>query len=319
VGDEKKLVLRAARRALRAEMPRRVDLLIAAVDDAFALTADHQVIWDSVPVARLLRGAVPLRPRVLVLESEFLDGPQRERVRRRLQAWLDDQIRTDLAPLFAAETMARDTAALRGPLHRLTEALGLIVGADEETMSPELRPRLRALGVRSGRFGLFMPSLMKPRAATMRVRLWALHHGVPVPALPNAALVSVPSHQPDWPAGFAAMAGWVEVGPILLRLDIAEKIARELGYRARRGPTALPSGLASRFAIKPDMLPAVLRQLGFRVSPAAGLGPDQHGPPAPAMLMPVRRRRPTITQSAPTVATGGPFAALAVLRRGGAR
>ena len=29
--------------------------------------------------------------------------------------------------------------ALRGPLHRLTESLGLIPGLDEETLAPELR------------------------------------------------------------------------------------------------------------------------------------------------------------------------------------
>ena len=34
VGDEKKLVLRAARRALREEMPRRVAALEAAPDNA---------------------------------------------------------------------------------------------------------------------------------------------------------------------------------------------------------------------------------------------------------------------------------------------
>jgi ATP-dependent RNA helicase SUPV3L1/SUV3 len=115
------------------------------------------------------------------------------------------------------------------------------------------------------------------------------------------------------------MAGWVEAGPILLRLDIAEKIAAELGYRCRRGPAALPSGLASRFAIKPDMLPAVLRPLGFRVLPGAGLGPDQHGPPAPPMLVGLRRRRPAVEEPAPVKVASGPFAALAVLRRGGAR
>jgi ATP-dependent RNA helicase SUPV3L1/SUV3 len=115
------------------------------------------------------------------------------------------------------------------------------------------------------------------------------------------------------------MAGWVEAGPILLRLDIAEKIAGELGYRCRRGATALPSGLASRFAIKPDMLPAVLRQLGFRVLPAAGLGPDQHGPPAPPMLVPLRRRRPVAEVPEAARTENGPFAALAVLRQGGAR
>jgi ATP-dependent RNA helicase SUPV3L1/SUV3 len=320
VGDEKKLVLRAARRALRAEMPRRVAMLEAAPAEAFTLTDDHRLMWEGAPVARLVRDAVPLRPRVQVLDSEFLDGVERERVRARLQSWVDLQIRTDLAPLFAAETLARSDASLRGPVHRLTESLGLIPGVDEPTLTAELRPRLRAMGVRSGRFALFMPALMKARPAAMRARLWAVHRGVPMPALPNAALVSVPAHQPDWPAGFAAMAGWVEAGPILLRLDIAEKVAGELAYRSRRGPAALSSGLASRFAIKPDMLPAVLRQLGFRVLPAAALVGDQQGPPAPPMVIPLRRRRPLAPQSvAPVTGAGGPFAVLAALRSGGAR
>ncbi|HEX3573084.1 MAG TPA: helicase-related protein [Rhodopila sp.] len=320
VGDEKKLVLRAARRALRAEMPRRVNVLEAASDDMFALTQDHRVTWDSAPVARLIRGSMPLRPRVQVLDSEFLDGAERERVRGRLQSWLDGQIRADLAPLFAAEALAGNHPPLRGPVHRLIESFGLIPGLDDDTLSAEVRPRLRAIGVRSGRFALFMPALLKARAAAMRVRLWAVYRGISMPALPNAALVSLPAHQPDWPPDFASMAGWIEAGPILLRLDIAEKVAGELGYRSRRGPVALPSGLASRFAVRPDMLPAVLRQLGFRVVPAAGLAADQQGPPAPAMLMPLRRRRPPVPEvPEPMRPASGPFAALAVLRSGGAR
>jgi ATP-dependent RNA helicase SUPV3L1/SUV3 len=161
----------------------------------------------------------------------------------------------------------------------------------------------------------------------MRVRLWAAHHGVAVPELPASALVSVPADQPDWPPGFGAMAGWIEAGPVLLRLDIAEKIAGELGYRTRRGPAALPAGLASRLSVKADLLPAVLRPLGFRVLPGGGLTPEQHGPPAPAMVMPLRRRpfadahRPGAARRAharpPAQAEvpSGPFAKLAALRR----
>ncbi len=321
VGDEKKLVLRAARRALRAEMPRRIAVLEAAPDEALALTADHRLTWDSVPIARLVRGSMALRPRVRVLDSEFLDGAERERIRVLLQSWLDGQIRADLAPLFAAEALARSHPALRGPVHRLIEALGLIPGVDEETLSVDLRPRLRALGIRSGRFALFIPALIRSRPLTMRARLWALHRGVPMPVLPAAALVSLPVHQPEWPPEFAAMAGWVEAGPILLRLDIAEKVTGELAYRARRVPAALPSGLASRFGISPDMLPAVLRRLGFRILPAAGLVDDQQGPPTPAMLVPLRRRRTAMTATpvSPVKVSGGPFAALAALRRGGVR
>ena len=104
VGDEKKLVLRAARRALRAEMPRRVEALAAAADSAFALMGDHRLAWNGVPVARLASGTQKLRPRVQVLDSEFLDGAARERVRVRLQAWLDGQIQADLAPPWPAIT-----------------------------------------------------------------------------------------------------------------------------------------------------------------------------------------------------------------------
>jgi ATP-dependent RNA helicase SUPV3L1/SUV3 len=320
VGDEKKLVLRAARRALRAEMPRRVALLANAPDSDFALTDTHRLTWETVAVARMVKGAEPLRPRIHVLDSEFLDGAERERVRARLQNWLDGQIRADLAPLFAAETQAQADASLRGPLHRLMQGMGLIPGADPETLGHDLRPRLRALGVRSGRFALFMPALLKPRSTAMRARLWAVFHAVDVPPLPAGALVSVPAEQSGWPPGFAAMAGWVEAGPILVRLDIAEKIAGEMGYRARRGPAAIPNGLASRLAIKADLLPAVLRHLGFRVLPAAALDPGQMGPPAPAMLTPLRRARPPHTPVRPApVKASGPFAALAVLRQGGAR
>ncbi|HVY17438.1 MAG TPA: helicase-related protein, partial [Rhodopila sp.] len=324
-GEEKKLVMRAARRALRASMPAQVNRLEAAGDEDFAFTPDHRLLWEGASVARLVRGVSPLRPRVQVLESEFLDGSERERVRAKLQAWLQARIAADLAPLFAAEAAAQASPALRGPLHRMTEALGLVPGEDEETLAHDIRPKLRELGVRSGRFALFMPALMKPRAAAMRMRLWSLFQGVKLAALPNAALVSVPADQPAWPAGFAAAAGWIAAGPILLRLDIAERIAGELGHRARRGPAVLPAGLASRMAIKPDLLPVVLRALGFRVLPAGGLAPDQVGPPAPPMLTPLRRPRPQremarrpakMREADPVrVAHTGPFAALAALRR----
>lgn len=82
----------------------------------------------------------------------------------------------------------------------------------------------------------------------------------------------------------------------------------------------MPPGLASRFAIKPDMLPAVLRPLGFRILPAAALGADEQGPPAPAMLLPLRRRRPVLPEASPPAkVANGPFAALATLKIGGAR
>ena len=72
--------------------------------------------------------------------------------------------------------------------------------------------------------------------------------------------------------GFAAALGWVAAGPVLLRLDVAEQVAGELGWATRDGPRAVPAGLASRLSIKPDLLPVALRALGFRVVPGVGTG-----------------------------------------------
>jgi ATP-dependent RNA helicase SUPV3L1/SUV3 len=312
VGDEKRLVQRAARRALREEIPRRVATVETAADAAFAIGDDNALVWDGASIARLRRGNSALRPRVQVLDSEFLDGAQRERLRIRLQRFVDDRVSHDLAPLLAVADRGNLHQQFRGLLHRLTEALGLITSDEGDTLAPPARAALKAIGVKAGRFGLFLPPLLKPRAAAMRSRLWGLQHGVAVPELPPPEVVSL-LHRPDWPAGFADAMGWLEAGPVLLRLDIAERVAAELAWAARRGATAMPAGLASRFSLKADLLPVVLRRLGFRVVPAEVLAAHAYGPPAPAMLLPLRRRRP-VTSDVPQVDAHGPFAALAALR-----
>ena len=82
---------------------------------AFALGDDSTLTWDGAPIARLKRGTSALRPRVQVLDSEFLDGAQRERLRIRLQRFLDDQVRADLAPLLAAAERAAGLSRLPRP------------------------------------------------------------------------------------------------------------------------------------------------------------------------------------------------------------
>ena len=324
VGDEKKLVWRAARRALREEMPRRVGRAEAAPDSEFGWTDNdgtaghdspgHRITWDGVAIARLCPGSSALRPRVEVLDSEFLDGAQRERLRTRLQAYVEARTRADLAPLFAVMAHAEALREARGKLHRLSEGLGVVPEASVEALAPALRGQLKQIGVRAGRFALFIPALLKPRPAAMRARLWALQHGVRVPELPASGLVSL-SSPPDWPPGFAAVAGWLETGPVLLRLDVAERVAGELAWATWHGATVLPAGLAGRFAVKAELVPAVLRALGFRVLPGGSLGQGGFGPPTPAMLAPLKRRRVAPVELPDEPHRPGPFAALAALKR----
>jgi ATP-dependent RNA helicase SUPV3L1/SUV3 len=285
--EERKLVLRAARRALREEMPRRVTLLEAAEDGAFAVTGAHRVTWDGNEVARLRPGPEAGKPQVEVLPSELLDGAQRERVRARLALFVESWIKRELAAIEAVEEKAAADGALRGPAYLLRESLGLAYGATEERVAPELRQRLKAIGVRAGRFALYLPEALKPRAMALRAQLWALSRNIETPALPSGGLVAI--HPPnDWPAGFAQAIGWIQAGPMLVRLDVAERIAADLGFQTRRAPSVVPPDLASRLGLKADALPAALETLGFRLLPATDLPEGQYGPPTPARVGMVR-------------------------------
>ena len=133
-GPERRLVLRAARRALREWMPRRVEAIEAAEDAALAWGDDHRLRWDGVAVARLRPGPSLLRPTIDVHDSEHLDGPRRERVRVRLQHFVTACLERALGPLLAAEARAAGDPALRGVMHRLIEAGGVLPGATETTI-----------------------------------------------------------------------------------------------------------------------------------------------------------------------------------------
>ena len=315
VGDERKLVLRAARRALREEMPRRLRRLEEANDAELAWLPSQRVTWDGAAIARVRRGAGPLQPQVEPIGTEFLDGAMRERVRVRLQSFVSARLAERLAPLFRALAAADREPALRGALHLLGEATGVMPMASLPDVPAEVRGRLAALGVHAGRFGLFMPMLLKSRAAATRALLWALWHEVATPTLPAPGLVSL-SPPGDWPPGFAAAMGWLHAGPLLVRRDVAERLAADLAWVSRGRRIPLPPGLASRLSIRAELLPPVLHALGVRLFPAELLGTEQYGPPAPAMMASVRPARAPASMhgEAPRPPPAGPFAVLAKLR-----
>ncbi|MCX8132883.1 MAG: helicase-related protein, partial [Roseococcus sp.] len=301
--EEKRVVLRAARRALAQEMPRRLAALEIARAEAFGLTPEHRITWDGAEIARLRPGSEPGKPLIEVLASEFLDGPQRERVRTKLAAWLEGMLAKDLAAIAAAEKKAEEDNTLRGPAFQLRETLGLKPGDAQRGMGTELRAKLKAIGIRAGRFALYVPEALKPRAMALRAQLWALGRDIPTPPLPAPGLVSIPADGAlalHWPPGFAETIGWVPAGPVLLRLDVAERVAADLGYVTRRAPAPLPPETLGRLGIRGDQLGAVLAGLGFRLVAPAPLPADMYGPPAPVLVAWARPER------APRRARGAP-------------
>jgi ATP-dependent RNA helicase SUPV3L1/SUV3 len=280
-GEAQRALLRAARRMMGEEVARRVAWLEASPDAAFRLDDANRIMWQPpsaagdapwAAVARLRAGPEPARPRIDPVDSEFLDDPRRRRVVARLVAWLQVQIAGALAPLQHAHGASLDDGLLRGLVHQLNEMLGIIPAAVTPPMAREQRAAARRLGIRIGRFATFLPALLKPAPARLRAALRAAALGQAPPRLPPPGAVSLPIpadpalNPADWLA-----CGWLVAGPLLVRLDIAERIAADLAAAARGAvtPVPLPPQLAQHLGCSAALVPAVVRHLGVRVLPGA--------------------------------------------------
>ena len=257
-------LLAAANRALRTLVRDRVQGLEGDPDGAFVLGPGAEILWRGGPVARLVPGESALAPQVDVLATELLDPPLRERVRRRLAAWLDGHLRSALGPLFALREKA-PAGAVRGLAFVLGEGLGAVarrtVGAQVAALDPDDRRALSRLGVTVGRFALFLPALQHPEAMRLRARLFAARHGLAAAAGPDGS-PSVPNDLAR-PLAFYTACGYLPLGPRAVRLDRLERAAAILSRLSRTGPFVPPKDLPSILGCRPADLPAVLSAMGY--------------------------------------------------------
>ena len=79
-------------RCWRGELADRADALAAAPDEAIALKANGRIVWAGSEIARLERGETALKPRIQLFADEHLAAADRERVQKRLEAWLEAEL-----------------------------------------------------------------------------------------------------------------------------------------------------------------------------------------------------------------------------------
>jgi ATP-dependent RNA helicase SUPV3L1/SUV3 len=222
-GEDARPLMAAARRALSQEIPRRCRQLEADDDGSFLLDSEGRIQWRGAPVARLRPGAGVLAPEIRALDSDLLDGPQRQRIAERAKDWVTRYLANRLGPLHglaAATEDGRLQGPARGIAYQLVESLGSLprpeVAAQVDALSRGDRKALSELGVRIGRESLFQPAGLKPEAARLKAVLLACHRRE---AAPELAVFTAEGGQ-----------GFVPVVALPPKSDIDAAMARALGY-----------------------------------------------------------------------------------------
>jgi len=310
---DRKMLLATAERRLGGEYEKRAAALVSDEDAHFALRTEAgqpiAITWRSHEVARLEPGKNLLSPRIkLDRRIDSVSQRGRDAVIERLQNWIRDRVERALGPLRAAGRTAQDKATpapVRSLLAMLVDEGGVVardqVAAPLAALDRDQRRAVTALGVRIGALDLFLPTALKPEAMRWRSALRAAAAGKPMPELPPMSSTVIAA-EGERRAELVRL-GYRAAGPQLVRVDMAERIARRAHEvkAGGEGPLVDPA-LITSLGLQPQTVAKLMRDLGFRAAES-----EQGW---------VWRGRAARHKAPQKSAGAGAFAALAGLRRG---
>lgn len=265
--DEAKMLNRVSYEALRPHFHLRADRFYNAPDTELDFTEQGGLMWGDAAVGKLSRGADALNPGVDVFVDEEAGPEIAEKVRRRLQHFIDRKVAALFEPLIAMQKDEALTGLAKGFAFRLVEALGVLpregVATEVKELDQEARGMLRKHGVRFGQFTIFMPALLKPAPTRLRLVLWSLAEGLEeFPESPPPGLVTIP-HIPEVPDGYYTLSGYRPAGERAIRIDMLERLADLLRAQDTRGGFEASADMLSITGMTLEQFAGLMQGLGY--------------------------------------------------------
>ena len=270
--DEAKMLAKAAYEALRPEFSLRADRFYNAPDTEMDFTEQGGLMWGNTALGKLVKGADPLKPQVEAFVDEQAGDDVAEKVKRRLQHFIDRKVAALFDPLLA---MGRDEALsglARGFAFRLSEAMGIIpreqVAAEVKELDQEARGQLRKHGVRFGQYTIFQQALLKPAPTRLRLVLASLWEGLQeFPESPPAGLVTIP-YLPEVAASAYTLSGYRPAGARAIRIDMLERLADLLRGQDSRGGFEAVADMLSITGMTLEQFSGLMEGLGYKAERA---------------------------------------------------
>ncbi len=278
-GRDFKAVMAAARGALRPEIQKRLRVMLNAVPKQFRLNDDGHILYQADPtnpmpgvvVATVAKGASALQPDVSVLDTNLIEGQDRDAITAKLKEWLKGHIATVLEPLVALENPEEGIAApVRGIAFQVYEAMGIVPRANLEELiaglDPEMRKVLRAKQIKLGPILVFIPALNKPAAVHLRALLWSLWNDKPIPAkIPADGMVSKSlAGEADVNPEFFSAIGYPVYANRAIRVDMLDRIISAIYDSAKDGTFKATHAMAEWLGCSIPDLYAVIEAMGHR-------------------------------------------------------
>ena len=169
-----KSLKKAARQNVGPEILKRIDQIIS--HKLIELKSDFKIYWEKFPIAKLQPGNDYLKPEIDLIIDDMVETNDQQKLLKFLNSWILDKINNELKNLIDLKFIKEENPHIRALAYHLYENNGVVKREEVQDflkkINQEDRKILRNLGVKFGRYHIFLFKLFKPNVVSLRILLW---------------------------------------------------------------------------------------------------------------------------------------------------
>ena len=220
-----KSIKKAARKGIGEELEKRVNLITE--NHEIHLDDNCKIIWKKNAIARLKKGNNYLNPEVEILADDALKDVSNSKLELFLKNWLNNHIKEVLGDLLNLNRENVDNKYIRALMFQLFENNGVVkrdnVNDIVKLIKTDERKKIWDLGIKIGRYHVYLPKMLKPKAVSLRITLWKLFHQlIANQNVPRSGLNHLIDKKYD--RNFLLLCGFEKFKNHYVRIDILDKL-----------------------------------------------------------------------------------------------
>ena len=221
-----KSLKKAARQNVGPEIIKRIKQIIDT--GLIELNNDYKIYWKNYPIAKLIPGSDYLNPQIYLIIDEMIENDEKLKLNLYLQKWIFKKIETELKSLIDLKNIKETNPELRALAYHLYENNG-VVKRDEvskflKKLNQDERKKLRRIGVKFGRYHIFLFKLFKPSSVSLRILLWKSYNEKNLDLSPPTFGLNFLEEKKTIDQNFMLLCGFEKFDKFYVRIDILERL-----------------------------------------------------------------------------------------------
>jgi len=240
-----KSIKKAARKGIEKELIKRVDVITK--EKKLSIGLNDKIFWEKNPIAKIKKGENYLTPDIEIIADDALPEDKKKELEQCIKNWIFSHVNETLGDLINLTKIKIENQYLRALAYQLYEDNGVLKRKKIEVIikliSKEERKKLWNMGIKIGRYHVFLPKMLKPKAVTLRTTLWKVYNGITSSlTIPKFGLNFITNENFD--DKFLLLCGFERFNDYFIRIDILEKLFI----------TIIENTIERKFKILPEMM-----------------------------------------------------------------